>query len=316
MGCNGITLVTGGAGFIGSNLCKRLLDDGRRVICVDNFISGLESNLADLVGHPGFSIVKGDVSDSSTFDAIGDVERIYNLACPASPPFYQADPIATMKTSIFGAINVLELARHTDARVLQTSTSEIYGDPLEHPQREDYRGNVNPVGIRACYDEGKRAAETLFFDYSRQYGVDVRVVRVFNTYGPGMRIDDGRVVTNFIAQALENRDITIYGNGTQTRSFCFVDDMVDALVAMMECEGFKGPVNLGNPEEHTMLELAEKVICLTKSSSRLVFCELPSDDPARRRPDITLAKKELNWQPRVSVDEGLARTIEYFRRLT
>ena len=315
MNSNRVTIVTGGAGFIGSNLCKRLLDQGRRVVCIDNLISGLEANLADFADCPEFSFVRGDVSDPSVFDSFEGVDRIYNLACPASPPFYQADPVATMKTSVLGAINVLELARRTGARVLQTSTSEVYGDPLEHPQREEYRGNVNPIGIRACYDEGKRAAETLFFDYSRQYGVDVRVVRIFNTYGPSMRTDDGRVVTNFIAQALAGRDITIYGDGIQTRSFCFVDDLVDGLVAMMECEGFEGPVNLGNPEEYTVLELAEKIIRFTGSSSKLVFCDLPSDDPTRRRPDISLAKEKLNWQPHISVDEGIARTVEFFRGL-
>ena len=308
-------LVTGGAGFIGSNLCRRLMQDGWQVICVDNLVSGREENVADLVDHPGFSYICADVIDQSAFDAIEEVECIYNLACPASPPFYQADPVATLKTSVLGAIDVLELARRTGARVLQSSTSEIYGDPLEHPQREDYRGNVNPIGLRACYDEGKRAAETLFFDYHRQYGVDVRVVRIFNTYGPGMRVDDGRVMTNFISQALEGESITVYGDGTQTRSFCYVDDMVNALVAMMECEGFIGPVNLGNPEELTMQELAEKVIALTGSSSQLTYCDLPSDDPVRRKPDISLAKKMLGWQPRVSVDEGIAQTIEYFRGL-
>ena len=306
-------LVTGGAGFIGSNLCRRLLSEGWQVACLDNLISGREENIEDLVGCSGFSFVKADVADPNAFDAIDSVRRIYNLACPASPPFYQADPIATMKTSVFGAINVLELARHTGARVLQTSTSEIYGDPLEHPQREDYRGNVNPIGVRACYDEGKRAAETLFFDYARTYGVDIRVVRIFNTYGPGMRPDDGRVMTNFILQALAGEDITVYGDGTQTRSFCFVDDMVDALVTMMECEGFAGPVNLGNPEEITMLELAEKIVGQTGSTSRITFCDLPSDDPTKRKPDIALAGGKLGWKPRVSLDEGVARTIAFFR---
>ena len=315
MGCCKTALVTGGAGFIGSNLCRRLIENGWKVVCLDNLISGREENIADLVGHPGFSFLKADVTDGCAFDSIGQVEYIYNLACPASPPFYQADPIATMKTSVLGAINVLELARRTGARVLQTSTSEIYGDPLEHPQRESYRGNVNPIGLRACYDEGKRAAETLFFDYHRQHGVDVRVVRIFNTYGPGMRPDDGRVMTNFISQAIAGEDITVYGDGSQTRSFCYVDDMVDALVAMMECEGFIGPVNLGNPQELTMLELADKVIAQIGSSSRVAFCDLPSDDPTRRKPDISLAKEKLGWQPRVAIDEGIAQTVEYFRGL-
>ena len=315
MECGKTALVTGGAGFIGSNLCRRLVQDEWQVVCVDNLVSGREENIADLAGSAGFSFERADVADPEAFDSIAAADRIYNLACPASPPFYQANPIATMKTSVLGAINVLELARRTGARVLQTSTSEVYGDPLEHPQREDYRGNVNPIGLRACYDEGKRAAETLFFDYHRQYGVDVRVVRIFNTYGPGMRPDDGRVMTNFILQALMGEDITVYGDGVQTRSFCYVDDMVDAIVAMMDCEGFTGPVNLGNPEELTMLELAEKVILLTGSSSHLAFCDLPSDDPARRKPDISLAKKKLGWQPRVSVDEGLAQTIGYLKGL-
>ena len=310
-----MALVTGGAGFIGSNLCRRLIEDGWRVTCVDNLVSGRVENIADLAELPSFSFYKADVADADVFDSFEEAERIYNLACPASPPFYQADPVATMKTSVLGSINVLEFARRTGARVLQTSTSEIYGDPLEHPQREDYRGNVNPIGLRACYDEGKRAAETLFFDYHRQHGVEVRVVRIFNTYGPGMRPDDGRVMTNFISQALAGEDITVYGDGSQTRSFCYVDDMVDALVAMMECEGFTGPVNLGNPEELTMLELVDKVVAHTASSSHVAFYDLPSDDPTRRKPDISLAKEKLGWQPHVTVDEGIAQTVEYFRRL-
>ena len=315
MECGKTALVTGGAGFIGSNLCRCLVRDGWQVVCLDNLVSGCEENIADLFECPGFSFMRADVIDQNAFDGIGEIARIYNLACPASPPFYQADPVTTLKTSVLGAINVLELARRTGARVLQTSTSEVYGDPLEHPQREDYRGNVNPIGLRACYDEGKRAAETLFFDFHRQYGVDVRVVRIFNTYGPGMRPDDGRVMTNFISQALAGEEITVYGDGSQTRSFCYVDDMVDALVAMMECEGFIGPVNLGNPEELTMLELAKKIVELTDSASQVVYCDLPSDDPVRRKPDISLAKKMLGWQPRISVDEGIAQTIEFFREL-
>ena len=315
MGSSRMALVTGGAGFIGSNLCRRLIEDGWRVTCVDNLVSGRVENIADLAELPSFSFYKADVADADVFDSFEEAERIYNLACPASPPFYQADPVATMKTSVLGSINVLEFARRTGARVLQTSTSEIYGDPLEHPQREDYRGNVNPIGLRACYDEGKRAAETLFFDYHRQHGVEVRVVRIFNTYGPGMRPDDGRVMTNFISQALAGEDITVYGDGSQTRSFCYVDDMVDALVAMMECEGFTGPVNLGNPEELTMLELVDKVVAHTASSSHVAFYDLPSDDPTRRKPDISLAKEKLGWQPHVTVDEGIAQTVEYFRRL-
>lgn len=310
-----ITLVTGGAGFIGSNLCKKLLDLGKRVVCLDNFSSGFVDNVSDFASLDNFSLVEANVADAKAFAQFDDVECIYNLACPASPPFYQADPIGTMKTCVLGAINVLELARRTDARVLQASTSEVYGDPLEHPQQEHYRGNVNPIGVRACYDEGKRAAESLFFDYARQYNIDIRVVRIFNTYGPRMRPDDGRVVTNFIEQALNGFDLTVYGDGSQTRSFCYVDDMVDALMAMMVCEGFAGPVNLGNPNEFTMLELAQKVTDIVGSSSKVVFCDLPSDDPVRRRPDITLATDKLGWLPIVSLDEGLERTVEYFRAL-
>lgn len=307
-------LVTGGAGFIGMSLCKRLVEQGERVVCIDNLVSGRLENIEPLLESGGFSFREADVTDPRAFDGLESVSRIYNLACPASPPFYQADPIETLKTSVLGAINALELARRTGARILQTSTSEVYGDPLEHPQRESYRGNVNPIGIRACYDEGKRAAETLFFDYARQYGVDIRVVRIFNTYGPGMRPDDGRVVSNFIMQALRGDDITIYGDGSQTRSFCFVDDMVEALVRMMDCAGFQGPVNLGNPQEFTVLELAQKVIEMTASASDVVSRDLPKDDPTRRKPDISLAKEMLGWEPTVSLDEGLAPTIDYFRR--
>ena len=310
-----ITLVTGGAGFIGSNLCMKLLGLGKHVVCIDNFSSGSENNVSCFAGFENFSLVKADITDVNAFAQFDEVECIYNLACPASPPFYQADPIGTMKTCVLGAINVLELARRTGARVLQASTSEVYGDPIEHPQHESYRGNVNPIGIRACYDEGKRAAESLFFDYARQHDVDIRVVRIFNTYGPRMRADDGRVVTNFIAQALEGADLTVYGDGSQTRSFCYVDDMVDALMAMMACEGFTGPVNLGNPSEFTMLELARKITDLVGSSSKIVFCDLPSDDPVRRRPDISLANEKLGWCPVISLDEGLERTVEYYRRL-
>ena len=312
---HGITLVTGGAGFIGSNLCKRLVGGGAYVVCVDNLVSGLATHNASIAHAKNFAFVEADITDAATFAPFENVERIYNLACPASPPFYQADPIGTMKTNVLGALNVLELARRTGARILQTSTSEVYGDPLEHPQKEGYRGNVNPIGIRACYDEGKRAAETLFFDYARRYDVDIRVVRIFNTYGPNMRADDGRVVTNFVSQALAGLDLTVYGDGSQTRSFCYVDDMVDALVAMMECEGFLGPVNLGNPEELAMLDVARKVIELTGSSSKIAFRNLPADDPTRRKPDISLAREKLGWQPRVRFDEGLHRTIEYFKRM-
>jgi len=313
---DGLILVTGGAGFIGANLVERLLGEGKHVVCLDNLSSGSRANCDAFADNPHYEFIEANVADAGVLDCYEDVACIYNLACPASPVFYQADPVGTMKTCVIGAINVLELARRTGARVLQASTSEVYGDPLEHPQREEYRGNVNPDGIRACYDEGKRAAEALFFDYARQYGVEVRVVRIFNTYGPRMRPDDGRVISNFILQALEGNDITVYGDGMQTRSFCYVDDMVDAFRAMMAQDEFAGPVNLGNPGEFTMLELAQKVIGMVGSSSKVVFRDLPSDDPMRRRPDITLAKEKLGWHPQVELVEGLGRTIEYFRGLT
>jgi len=306
-------MVTGGAGFIGSSLCRHLIEKGACVTCIDNLVSGRTENISDLLENDRFRFLERDITDAGVFDDFDHVDRIFNLACPASPPFYQADPIGTLKTCVLGAINVLELARRTGARVLHTSTSEVYGDPLEHPQRETYRGNVNPIGIRACYDEGKRAAETLFFDYHRVHDVDIRVVRIFNTYGPGMRPDDGRVVSNFIMQALTDEDITIYGDGSQTRSFCFVDDMVEALLAMMDCDCFNGPVNLGNPGEFTMLELAQKVINLIGSSSRIIYLDLPEDDPTQRKPDIALARERLGWEPKTILDEGLARTIDYFR---
>lgn len=308
-------LVTGGSGFIGSHLCERLLERGCRVICLDNTSSGLESNVAHLRDNDRFRFVHADVCDPASFEGMDDVSHIFNLACPASPPFYQKDPIHVMHTNVVGAYNVLELAHRTGARVLQTSTSEVYGDPLEHPQRETYRGNVNCNGLRACYDEGKRAAEATFFDFHRQYGVDIRVVRIFNTYGPHMRPDDGRVVSNFICQAIKGEDITVYGDGLQTRSFCYVDDLVGALQLMMDKDGFTGPVNLGNPEEHTMLELAQAVIGLTDSRSRIVHRELPSDDPTRRKPDITLARQTLGWSPTTSLIDGLVRTIDHFRRV-
>lgn len=312
---DGVVLVTGGAGFIGSNLCNRLVNSGEQVLCIDNLVSGFKSNNAQITNAPNFTFVEADVTDTATFLGLDDVRYIYNLACPASPPFYQSDPIGTMRTNVLGAMNVLELARRTGARILQASTSEVYGDPFEHPQTEGYWGNVNPIGIRSCYDEGKRAAEALFFDYMRQYEVDIRVVRIFNTYGPHMRHDDGRVVTNFISQALAGQDLTVYGDGSQTRSFCYVDDMVEGLEAMMGCEGFQGPVNLGNPEEYTMVDVARKVIALTGSSSGIAFHDLPSDDPTRRRPDISLAREKLGWQPGVSFDEGLRRTVAYFKGL-
>lgn len=312
------TLVTGGAGFIGSNLVRRLLEQGDRVIVIDNLTSGRVENLAPLMSEESplrerLTFIAADTRDEESFEGMDAVDRIFNLACPASPNFYQADPFGTMLTNVMGSRNVLELARRNDARILQTSTSEIYGDPLEHPQRESYHGNVNPIGPRACYDEGKRAAEALFFDYWRTCHVDIRVVRIFNVYGPLMRPDDGRVVSNFIRQALRGEPITVYGDGSQTRSFCFVDDMVDALIAMMGCEDFNGPVNLGNPEEFTMLELARKVLEKIDSPSRIEFRELPADDPVQRRPDISLAREKLGWAPTIKLEEGLGKTIEYFR---
>ena len=302
-------LVTGGAGFLGSHLCERLLAEGQDVLCVDNFYTGTRDNIKDLLGHPNFELLRHDV----TFPLYVEVDEIYNLACPASPVHYQFDPVQTTKTSVHGAINMLGLAKRVKARILQASTSEVYGDPQVHPQRENYWGHVNPVGARSCYDEGKRCAETLFFDYHRQHRLAIKVARIFNTYGPRMHPNDGRVVSNFIMQALQGRPITVYGKGRQTRSFCFVDDLVDAMVRLMRSdEDFTGPVNLGNPREHTMLELAELVVALCNSSSKITFAPLPADDPARRCPDITLARAMLDWEPRVPLREGLARTIEYF----
>ena len=307
---NGKTiLVTGGAGFIGSHLCGKLLELGNRVICMDNLFTGRIENIADLGKSPDFVFVEHDVTEE--FDI--ECDMIFDLACPASPVHYQYDPVKTIKTSFLGALNALETARRYDARILLTSTSEVYGDPDVHPQPESYWGHVNPIGIRSCYDEGKRAAETLFFDYNRQYGTDIKVVRIFNTYGPKMREDDGRVVSNFIIQALKGEDITVYGDGSQTRSFCYVDDLVDGLVRMMDSrDGFTGPVNLGNPTELTMLEIARKIIDFTDSKSRIVYMPLPQDDPVRRRPVIDLAWKELGWKPTVTVEEGLKATIGYF----
>ena len=304
-------LVTGGAGFLGSNLCARLLADGHRVFCMDNFYTGREVNIKHLFDNDRFALIRRDVTQGPPL--LG-VDEIYNLACPASPPAYQSRPISTMKTCVLGALSMLELAKHKGAKILQASTSEVYGEPEQHPQCESYRGNVNPIGIRACYDEGKRASEALFMDYNREYGLDTRIVRIFNTYGPNMRDDDGRVVTNFICQALENRPITIYGAGEQTRSFCFVDDLIEGLVRMM-AGNHPGPVNLGNPNEFTIKELAEKVIRLTKSRSEIVYEKLPLDDPTRRCPDITLARKLLNWEPRISLEQGLKKTIEYLDEL-
>jgi UDP-glucuronate decarboxylase len=306
------SLVTGGAGFLGSHLCARLVKEKNDVICLDNFFTGQKKNIAHLIGNPYFELVRHDV----TFPYYIEIDKIFNLACPASPPHYQYDPVQTTKTSVHGAINMLGLAKRTGSRILQASTSEIYGDPAVHPQVESYWGNVNPIGIRSCYDEGKRCAETLFFDYYRQHKVKIKIVRIFNTYGPNMHPNDGRVVSNFIMQALQNNDITIYGNGLQTRSFCYVDDLIDALVLMMDSsDDFTGPVNIGNPGEFTMLELAEKIISLTGSSSKIIYRPLPRDDPKQRKPDISLAKEELHWEPKISLDDGLKETIVYFRKL-
>ncbi len=304
-------LVTGGAGFIGSHLCKRLLDDGHEVLCVDNFFTGNRRNIRDLLDDKNFELLRHDV----TLPLYVEVDQIYNLACPASPVHYQFDPVQTTKVSVHGAINMLGLARRTKARILQASTSEVYGDPEVHPQPESYWGRVNPIGIRSCYDEGKRCAETLFFDYYRQSQVDIRVVRIFNTYGPDMNPNDGRVVSNFIVQALKNEDITIYGDGSQTRSFQYVDDLVEGMILMMNNEsGFVGPVNIGNPDEFTIKELAETVLRLIpESTSKLVYKELPQDDPKQRQPEISLAKKELNWEPVTMLEAGLKKSIPYFR---
>ncbi len=303
-------LVSGGAGFLGSHLCDRLLEQGHDVLCVDNFFTGSKQNVNHLLANPNFELMRHDV----TFPLYVEVDQIYNLACPASPVHYQFDPVQTTKTSVHGAINMLGLAKRVKARILQASTSEVYGDPEIHPQPESYFGKVNPIGIRSCYDEGKRCAETLFFDYFRQHQLDIKVIRIFNTYGPRMHPNDGRVVSNFIVQALEGKDITIYGDGQQTRSFCYVDDLIRGMISMMETEqGFTGPINIGNPGEFTMLELAELVIKLTGSQSKLVFLPKPEDDPKQRRPDIGLAKDVLKWLPNVQLEEGLKKTIDYFR---
>ncbi len=303
-------LVTGGAGFLGSHLCDRLISEGHEVICLDNLFTGRKANIAHLKDHPSFEFVRHDVIDPFKFE----VDQIYNLACPASPPHYQYNPIKTTKTSVMGAINCLGLAKRVKARVFQASTSEVYGDPEVHPQSESYWGHVNPIGRRSCYDEGKRCAETLFFDYHRENGVDIRVVRIFNTYGPRMLPDDGRVVSNFIVQALRGEDLTVYGDGTQTRSFCYVDDLIEGFVRLMNQTETVGPMNIGNPGEFTMLELAEKVLEQVGGRSKIVHKPLPADDPKQRRPDITQAKKILGWEPKVPLDEGLAKTIEYFRK--
>ncbi len=303
-------LVTGGAGFLGSHLCDRLVKDGHEVICLDNFFTGRKVNIAHLLGNPQFELLRHDIIDPLKIE----VDQIYNLACPASPPHYQYNPIKTTKTSVMGAINCLGLAKRVKARVFQASTSEVYGDPQVHPQPESYWGHVNPVGRRACYDEGKRCAETLFFDYHRENKVDIRVVRIFNTYGPRMLANDGRVVSNFIVQALKGEDLTVYGDGSQTRSFCFVDDLIEGFVRFMAQNESVGPMNLGNPGEFTMLQLAELTIQLVGGASKIVHKPLPPDDPRQRRPDIALAKKLLNWEPRVRLEDGLRQTIEYFRR--
>lgn len=303
-------LVTGGAGFIGSHLCEKLLELGHDVLCVDNYFTGNKDNIRHLMGNTSFELMRHDV----TFPLYVEADEIYNFACPASPVYYQKDPVQTTKTSVHGAINMLGLAKRLNAKILQASTSEVYGDPEVHPQTEAYWGKVNPIGIRSCYDEGKRCAETLFFDYYRQHQLDVKVIRIFNTYGPKMQPDDGRVVSNFIVQALTNKELTMYGDGQQTRSFCFVSDLVEGIVRMMDSpKGFTGPVNLGNPTEFTMLELAEMVLKLTGSKSKIVFKPLPSDDPRQRKPDISLAKQNLSWQPGVNLEDGLKRTISYFR---
>ena len=305
-------LVTGGAGFLGSHLCERLLNEGNDVICVDNFFTGDKSNIEHLLSNPYFELLRHDV----TFPLYVEIDEIYNLACPASPIHYQFDPVQTTKTSVVGAVNMLGHAKRTKAKILQASTSEVYGDPEVHPQPESYKGSVNPIGIRACYDEGKRCAETLFFDYHRQHNVDIKVMRIFNTYGPNMNPDDGRVVSNFIVQALRGEDITMFGDGMQSRSFCYVDDLIEGMIGLMNSrDGFTGPVNIGNPVEFTMLELAEKVIELTGSKSKIIFLPLPQDDPLQRQPDITLAKKELGWEPTINLEAGLIKTIEYFRKI-
>jgi UDP-glucuronate decarboxylase len=304
-------LVTGGAGFIGSHLCERLLADGHDVLCADNFFTGTRDNIVHLLGHPHFELMRHDV----TFPLYVEVDEIYNLACPAAPIHYQFDPVQTTKTSVHGAINMLGLAKRVKAKILQASTSEVYGDPQVHPQPESYWGHVNPIGLRSCYDEGKRCAETLFFDYRRQHKLRIKVARIFNTYGPRMHPNDGRVVSNFVVQALAGKPITVYGKGAQTRSFCYVSDMVDALVRLMDSpDGFTGPVNLGNPDEFTILELAKKIVLLTKSKSKIVFRPLPSDDPLQRQPDIRLAAKRLSWKPSTRLESGLRQTIAYFSR--
>jgi UDP-glucuronate decarboxylase len=304
-------LVTGGAGFIGSHLCKKLIEQGNDVICIDNYFTGTKENIAELFNNPYFEAIRHDIC----FPLYVEVDEIYNLACPASPIHYQHDPVQTTKTTVHGAINMLGLAKRVNARILQASTSEVYGDPAQHPQKEDYWGNVNPIGPRSCYDEGKRCAETLFFDYQRQHDLDIKVIRIFNTYGPNMHPNDGRVVSNFIVQALTNQDITVYGNGEQTRSFCYVDDLINGMIKMMSsAKGIYGPTNLGNPIEYKIIELAEMIIKLTNSKSKIINKDLPTDDPVRRKPDISRAKKDINWEPNIDVTDGLKKTIDYFKK--
>ncbi|MDO8600857.1 MAG: SDR family oxidoreductase [bacterium] len=302
-------LVTGGAGFLGSNLCERLIHEGHAVLCLDNFYTGKNENIAHLLKNPNFQILQHDIIEPLELERI---DAIYHLACPASPPHYQADSVKTLKTSVFGMVNMLELARKTGARILFASTSEVYGDPLEHPQKETYWGNVNPIGIRACYDEGKRVAEAFCMDYHRQYNVPIRIARIFNTYGPYMRADDGRIISNFVTQALRGEPLTVYGDGSQTRSFCYVDDLIEGLVRLMASD-YVGPVNLGNPDEYSVYTMAQKIIALTESQSAIVLKPLPEDDPKQRKPDISLAKEVLNWQPITSLGDGLAKTILYFK---
>jgi UDP-glucuronate decarboxylase len=304
-------LVTGGAGFIGSHLCERLVGEDHDVLCLDNFFTGSKKNIDHLLDSHRFELIRHDVIEP----VLLEVDRIYNLACPASPVHYQYNPVKTTKTSVMGVINMLGLAKRVKARILQASTSEVYGDPIVHPQSEEYWGNVNPIGPRSCYDEGKRVAETLMMDYHHQNSVDIRIIRIFNTYGPRMALNDGRVVSNFIVQALRSEDITVYGDGSQTRSFCFVDDLVEGMLRLMNCDGITGPMNIGNPTETTILEFATRIITLTGSSSRIVFTPLPSDDPKQRQPDISLARKTLDWEPSTDIDTGLKKTIEYFTRI-
>ncbi|MHC1697943.1 MAG: UDP-glucuronic acid decarboxylase family protein [Geobacteraceae bacterium] len=304
-------LVTGGAGFIGSHLCERLVREGHDVLCLDNFFTGSKKNIDHLLDSHRFELIRHDVTEPILLE----IDRIFNLACPASPVHYQYNPVKTIKTSVMGMINMLGLAKRVKARILQASTSEVYGDPLVHPQSEEYWGNVNPIGLRSCYDEGKRVAETLMMDYHRQNSVDIRIIRIFNTYGPRMALNDGRVVSNFIVQALRNEDITVYGDGSQTRSFCFVDDLVEGMLSLMNCEGITGPMNIGNPTETSILEFATRIINLTGSSSRIVYKPLPSDDPKQRQPDISFARRTLGWEPTTDINAGLKKTIDYFSRI-